>query len=181
LAEEYFLTLYKTVFVLQGSGAGGSSFGGFGGFSFKPTQTSTPFTVNTKSFTNGKTEKAGQESVTKVNGEPEEEPEKGTEKKDALNDVGKEDNNKYISNLRSLNESVLAWIKQHVEKNPYCILTPIFTDYEKHLKNIENDKLNSSVTKSPVKDNVDKNSGIFYVFDFTLLSFAFNARLFYTC
>jgi nuclear pore complex protein Nup50 len=35
---------------------------------------------------------------------------------------------------------VAKWIKDHVDKNPYCILTPIFKDYEKHLAEIE--KLN---------------------------------------
>ncbi|XP_062566210.1 transforming growth factor-beta receptor-associated protein 1-like [Saccostrea cucullata] len=133
-------------------GTGGSSaFSGFGGFAFKPTQTSTPFNMNVKSFTNGKTEKPMEDNATKLNGIPE----KPEEKKDQNE---KEDNSKYMSNLRSLNESVLAWIKQHVEKNPYCILTPIFTDYEKHLKTIENDKSNSSISKSSVKDNGAKSS-----------------------
>ena len=29
------------------------------------------------------------------------------------------------------------WIKEHVDSTPYCILTPIFADYEKHLKEID--------------------------------------------
>ena len=43
----------------------------------------------------------------------------------------------YLSNLKALNNSVLEWITQHVRKNPYCILTPIFKDYEKHLAELE--------------------------------------------
>ena len=43
----------------------------------------------------------------------------------------------YMSNLKALNNSVLEWISQHVRKNPYCILTPIFRDYEKHLSELE--------------------------------------------
>lgn len=39
----------------------------------------------------------------------------------------------YFSFLKALNLSVLAWIKQHVEENPYIILTPIFKDYEQYL------------------------------------------------
>nr|XP_034318384.1 nuclear pore complex protein Nup50 isoform X5 [Crassostrea gigas] len=134
-------------------GAGGktSSFSGFGGFSFKPTQTSTPFSANVKSFTNGKPEKPSLSSVTEVNGTPEK---KGVEKK-------KENDSEqatYMSSLRSLNESVLAWIKQHVEKNPYCILTPIFTDYEKHIKTIEAYKSGASQAKSQTTDNSEKKS-----------------------
>ncbi|XP_074659979.1 nuclear pore complex protein Nup50-like isoform X2 [Tubulanus polymorphus] len=44
---------------------------------------------------------------------------------------------KYLQKLRALNECVSTWIKQHVDKNPYCILTPIFKDYEKHLAQVE--------------------------------------------
>ncbi|KAG8227103.1 hypothetical protein J437_LFUL006358 [Ladona fulva] len=43
----------------------------------------------------------------------------------------------YYGQLKSLNESVSAWIKSHVDKNPICILTPIFRDYEKYLAEIE--------------------------------------------
>lgn len=132
-------------------GAGGktSSLSGFGGFSFKPTQTSTPFSVNVKSFTNGKPEKPSLGSVPEVNGAPEK---KAVEKKKE-NDT---EQATYMSSLRSLNESVLAWIKQHVEKNPYCILTPIFTDYEKHIKTIEAYK--SGQAKSQTTDNSEKKS-----------------------
>lgn len=55
-----------------------------------------------------------------------------------LNGVKKKgDNSGYLKQLKALNEGVLAWIKQHVEKNPYCLLTPIFSDYEQHLAEIE--------------------------------------------
>ena len=43
---------------------------------------------------------------------------------------------KYLQQLKALNESVTKWIKNHVESNPLCILTPIFKDYEKHLEEI---------------------------------------------
>ena len=55
----------------------------------------------------------------------------------------------YLTSLKNLNESVTKWIKSHVEKNPFCILTPIFTDYEQHLKTLE--KLD------PEKSSVNKN------------------------
>jgi len=43
----------------------------------------------------------------------------------------------YLHQLKSLNESVTKWIKQHVDKNPYCILSPIFKDYETYLSDLE--------------------------------------------
>lgn len=43
----------------------------------------------------------------------------------------------YYAKLKGLNESVAQWIKTHVDANPFCILTPIFKDYERYLKEIE--------------------------------------------
>ncbi|CAL8085857.1 unnamed protein product [Calicophoron daubneyi] len=39
----------------------------------------------------------------------------------------------YLRQLRSLNQSLLDWTGKHVKEDPYCILTPIFKDYDKHL------------------------------------------------
>jgi len=44
---------------------------------------------------------------------------------------------KYLAHVKTLNKSVLAWIQKHVEDRPTCILTPVFEDYERHLKRIE--------------------------------------------
>ncbi|GFO01383.1 nuclear pore complex protein nup50 [Plakobranchus ocellatus] len=55
----------------------------------------------------------------------------------------------YFSFLKSLNHSVLAWIKQHVEENPYIILTPIFKDYERYLQNHKTEASASTVEHSP--------------------------------
>ena len=43
----------------------------------------------------------------------------------------------YLSKLATLNKEVSAWISKHVAKDPFCILTPIFNDYAKHLASIE--------------------------------------------
>ena len=43
----------------------------------------------------------------------------------------------YLVQLRALNVGVSQWISSHVEKNPHVDLTPIFRDYEKHLKTID--------------------------------------------
>ena len=43
----------------------------------------------------------------------------------------------YLSNLKSLNTSFLAWVEKHVRENPYVDLTPVFRDYEKHIGELE--------------------------------------------
>ncbi|XP_076642089.1 nuclear pore complex protein Nup50 [Halictus rubicundus] len=50
----------------------------------------------------------------------------------------------YFAKLKGLNESVTQWIKSHVDANPFCILTPIFQDYERYLKEIESKHGNES-------------------------------------
>lgn len=43
----------------------------------------------------------------------------------------------YLRQLCCLNESLVSWISQHVKKNPYCLLTPVFSDYNKHMEELE--------------------------------------------
>jgi hypothetical protein len=43
----------------------------------------------------------------------------------------------YYSKLKSLNQCVSQWIKSHVDSNPFCILSPIFRDYECYLTEID--------------------------------------------
>ncbi|EEB12786.1 conserved hypothetical protein [Pediculus humanus corporis] len=45
-----------------------------------------------------------------------------------------------LESLKELNLSCSSWIAKHLEKNPYCILTPIFNDYKKHLEELNLDK-----------------------------------------
>lgn len=52
-------------------------------------------------------------------------------------DSGCKDNPEYLRQLKMLNDNILAWIQKHVGENPYCILTPSFRDYEKHLHSLE--------------------------------------------
>ncbi|KAL0270467.1 UNVERIFIED_CONTAM: hypothetical protein PYX00_007872 [Menopon gallinae] len=52
--------------------------------------------------------------------------------------------------LKDLNLSCNSWITEHLEKNPYCILTPIFRDYEKHLAQLDLE------TESEKKENTFK-------------------------
>lgn len=124
----------------------GGAFSGFGGFSFKPTQTSTPLlgfgqkTETKISF--GQVNKNDQPDSTskiqKQNGEAGAVGAFGQSSQSAS--ASATSRSDYLSNLKALNNSVLEWITQHVRKNPYCILTPIFKDYEKHLGELEKGK-----------------------------------------
>ena len=64
----------------------------------------------------------------------------------------------YFAKLKGLNESVAQWIKTHVDANPFCILTPIFKDYENYLKEIET-KHGSEIEK-PIQTQSSDNKEI---------------------
>ena len=64
-----------------------------------------------------------------------------------------EEDSQYLQSLKSLNESVLNWIKQHVEKNAYISLTPIFKDYEAYMEKIEAKKSSSSYSSNKTDGN----------------------------
>lgn len=71
-----------------------------------------------------------------------------------------EKSGEYGSKIRKLNESISSWIKQHVDKQPFCILTPIFADYEKHLKTIETEEA-ATAKESPKTPPQSANLGSF--------------------
>lgn len=65
------------------------------------------------------------------------------------------DNNKsseFVVKLKELNDAVLKCIKGHIDSGKACILTPIFHDYEKYVKELE-DKDKNAVGSSPAKAN----------------------------
>jgi nuclear pore complex protein Nup50 len=65
---------------------------------------------------------------------------------------------KYLNELKTLNEGVTKWIKEHVDKNPYCILSPIFKDYEKYLLDLEKKYPHHSREKDVVSEETDKDT-----------------------
>lgn len=69
-----------------------------------------------------------------------------------------EKSNSYYAKLKGLNESVSQWIKTHVDKNPFVILSPIFKDYEKHLAEIEASKDAEVATVKSGATTSEKNS-----------------------
>lgn len=72
--------------------------------------------------------------------------------------VSSETSSEYYSKLKGLNQAVSEWIKTHVDKNPLCILTPIFKDYEKYLSELEEEKSKSVKSETSAAGTVDKSS-----------------------
>jgi len=66
--------------------------------------------------------------------------------KERENEKTKNNLSEYHAKLKGLNESVTAWIKSHVDTNPFCILTPIFKDYENYLKEIKKENVTAEVS-----------------------------------
>ncbi|KZS11118.1 Nuclear pore complex protein Nup50 [Daphnia magna] len=58
----------------------------------------------------------------------------------------------YLTSLKVLNETVTSWITDHVKKNPCCVLTPIFQDYEKHLRDLEAKRTSTASDESQAAD-----------------------------
>lgn len=68
-------------------------------------------------------------------------------------EVEKDDNKvDYLSKVKALNLSFLDWIKQHIDENALCDLTPTFKDYEKYMREFETLK-NKPVDNESKKDN----------------------------
>lgn len=68
---------------------------------------------------------------------------------------------KYSADLKALNISFSKWVQQCVDKNPICILTPLFDDYKKFIKELEDEKKSGTTTPSNTstekKDSDKKN------------------------
>jgi nuclear pore complex protein Nup50 len=46
----------------------------------------------------------------------------------------------YLSKVKALNATFVSWIKEKTDENPICILSAIFKDYDKYLKEFEEAK-----------------------------------------
>lgn len=135
-------------------------FGTFTGFKTKTSTSASPFSFLANNNTNISANDMASKTVTNVNKSSNNETpktnENGTNKRENIeiqtsstmftsknSTSDKEEQNifkkstDYFAKLKGLNESVAQWIKTHVDANPFCILTPIFKDYERYLKEIE--------------------------------------------
>ncbi len=118
-----------------------SSFAGFGKDNAKPSTLAFSF-LSSANATNGDSSSEKENSATKMASSNE--PPGGS----ANVDKSQID---YYGNLKGLNQSIADWIKKKVEQNPFCILTPIFDDYAKHLKTIqETHKISNKPDTNPI-------------------------------
>lgn len=53
-----------------------------------------------------------------------------------LGSPAKEPNPDFLGRLKSLNECMARWVQKHLNSNPYRDFTPVFRDYERHIKEI---------------------------------------------
>jgi len=118
------------------------SFGKEGGFSFQASSSQTPAAGSGFTFGETKVQEKAPAGGGFMFGKKPDEAEAGeaTPVKTVTETNNKNcetpGNEKYLSHLKALNIQMTDWIKKHVDQNPLVILTPVFKDYEKHLKNI---------------------------------------------
>lgn len=123
-------------------------FSGFGGFGTKPSvaastpisAASTPFSFlskipsvgslaassTTTTFTTAATKKPNGESIST----------QSTSGECITNGSSSNNNMEYFSQIKSLNVAFIGWIKEKVDENPLCDLSPIFKDYANYMKDI---------------------------------------------
>lgn len=65
---------------------------------------------------------------------------------------------KFLGKLKSLNECLVRWLQKHLDSNPYRDFTPVFRDYERHLKEICSEA--SSSTSSSLSSSSSTAGGI---------------------
>nr|XP_016943099.1 nuclear pore complex protein Nup50 [Drosophila suzukii] len=59
----------------------------------------------------------------------------------------------YRESVAELNRAVMKFLQENMDKSPYCILTPVFKNYEKHLKELQDEesaRTNSTKTTPPL-------------------------------
>ncbi|CAF4855152.1 unnamed protein product [Pieris macdunnoughi] len=64
---------------------------------------------------------------------------------------------KYYKNLASLNISLYKWVKKNIDESPICILSPIFKDYDKYLKDIQDEYFNRDGAQGDFAQNLKSN------------------------
>ncbi|TGZ58227.1 hypothetical protein CRM22_009715 [Opisthorchis felineus] len=62
----------------------------------------------------------------------------------------------YLKQLQTLNQNLLDWIGKHIKDDPHCILSPVFQDYEKYLKELNEKFVSESPDKSSSRPDQEK-------------------------
>ncbi|TDG50238.1 hypothetical protein AWZ03_003454 [Drosophila navojoa] len=58
----------------------------------------------------------------------------------------------YRDSVAELNMAVMKFLQEHMDKNPYCILSPVFESYDKYVKELrEKDETKLNAAKTPLK------------------------------
>lgn len=116
-------------------------FGGFGSSNVTISQNPSPFGFLAKipSSTITSTPSATPSFSAKTNGESK------------TNSLGKPDSTEFLSKVKALNLAFVSWIKQHIDEDSLCDLTPVFKDYEKYIKEFEALKTTTQTTTEPPK------------------------------
>ncbi|XP_064543071.1 nuclear pore complex protein Nup50 [Drosophila montana] len=58
----------------------------------------------------------------------------------------------YRDNVAELNMAVMKFLQEHMDKNPYCLLSPVFDSYDKYAKELrQKDEAKSNATSSLTK------------------------------
>ncbi|XP_017865934.1 PREDICTED: nuclear pore complex protein Nup50 [Drosophila arizonae] len=58
----------------------------------------------------------------------------------------------YRDSVAELNMAVMKFLQEHMDKNPYCILSPVFESYDKYAKELrEKDGIKLNAAKTPLK------------------------------
>ncbi|XP_071543216.1 nuclear pore complex protein Nup50 [Panulirus ornatus] len=58
------------------------------------------------------------------------------ETKTSTDSLGKGGSKLFLAHLKALNEGVVLWVKEHLDKNPHVNLSPVFDDYKKHFEEL---------------------------------------------
>ncbi|XP_068143659.1 nuclear pore complex protein Nup50 [Drosophila tropicalis] len=61
-----------------------------------------------------------------------------------LSSSNSQPSSEYRENVADLNRGVIKFIKDKIDENPYCILTPVFDNYNKHLKELKDEEVAKS-------------------------------------
>jgi len=134
-----------------------SGFGGFGSSSSNSSQLKSAFSFLSNTNSNGASNASSSRGISFNQSTPSEATKKEETAKisesNTASTPSKKNEDEYLSKLKGLNECFVDWIKEHVVKNPVCILTPILQDYEKYLKEIEALKSSKSSTENKSSEN----------------------------
>ncbi|CAL4097918.1 unnamed protein product [Meganyctiphanes norvegica] len=72
----------------------------------------------------------------------------------------KKTNSRFMSELKSLNETFLKWIKQHLDENVYVNLTPVLEDYKKYFNKLSEKNADDNASDKKEESNEKENKPV---------------------